>query len=57
MHVSGLGGYGMERGSAYRCDTLSHCAIPAVLVDQTMTKVMIARLDRDAAARPASRTT
>ncbi|MGH3149634.1 MAG: hypothetical protein ACRDOB_02740, partial [Streptosporangiaceae bacterium] len=47
MHVSGLGGYGPERGSAYRCDKLSHCATPALLVDQTMTKVMIARLARD----------
>ena len=47
MHVSGLGGYGTERGSAYRCDKRSHCATPALLVDQTMTKVMIARLGRD----------
>ncbi len=47
VHVSGLGGYGTERGSAYRCDKLSHCAEPAKLVDQAMTKVMIARLARD----------
>jgi hypothetical protein len=47
MHVSGLGGYGKERGSAYRCDTLSHCAEPALLVDQAMHKVMIARLGLD----------
>jgi DNA invertase Pin-like site-specific DNA recombinase len=47
MHVSGLGGYGKERGSAYRCDKLSHCATPAIVVDQAMTKVMIARLARD----------
>ena len=47
MHVSGLGGYGKERGSAYRCDKLSHCATPAMVVDQAMTKVMIARLGRD----------
>ncbi|MBV9450757.1 MAG: recombinase family protein [Streptosporangiaceae bacterium] len=47
MHVSGLGGYGKERGSAYRCDKLSHRATPAILVDQAMTKVMIARLARD----------
>ena len=47
MHVSGLGGYGKERGSAYRCDKLSHCAEPALLVDQAMSKLMIARLGRD----------
>jgi site-specific DNA recombinase len=47
MHVSGLGGYGPERGSAYRCDKLSHCATPAMLVDQAMAKLMIARLGRD----------
>jgi site-specific DNA recombinase len=47
MHVSGLGGYGKERGSAYRCDKRSHCATPALLVDQAIAKVMIARLGRE----------
>jgi hypothetical protein len=47
VHVSGLGGYGKERGSAYRCDKLSHCATPAIVVDQAMSKVMIARLARE----------
>jgi DNA invertase Pin-like site-specific DNA recombinase len=47
VHVSGLAGYGKERGSAYRCDKLSHCATPAILVDQAMSKVMIARLGRE----------
>jgi hypothetical protein len=47
VHASGLGGYGPERGSAYRCDKLSHCSTPAIPVDQTMTMVMIARLGRD----------
>ena len=44
MHVSGMGGYGPERGSAYRCDKGSHCATPAIPADQAMTQVMIARL-------------
>jgi hypothetical protein len=30
MHASGMGGYGPERGSAYRCDKGSHCATPAM---------------------------
>ncbi len=47
VHVSGLAGYGKERGSAYRCDKLSHCATPATLVDQAMAKLMIARLARE----------
>jgi len=47
MHASGLGGYGKERGSAYRCDKGSHCATPAIPVDQAMHKLMIARLARD----------
>jgi site-specific DNA recombinase len=44
MHASGMGGYGPERGSAYRCDKGSHCATPAIPADQAMAKVMIARL-------------
>jgi site-specific DNA recombinase len=46
MHVSGLAGYGTERGSAYRCDKRSHCAVPALLVDQAMSRLMIARLGK-----------
>jgi site-specific DNA recombinase len=46
-HASGMGGYGPERGSAYRCDTGSHCATPAIPADQAMAKVIIARLGRD----------
>ena len=44
VHASGMGGYGPERGSAYRCDKGSHCATPAIPADQAMAKVMIARL-------------
>ncbi len=44
MHASGMGGYGPERGSAYRCDKGSHCATPAIPADQAMAQVMIARL-------------
>ena len=34
MHASGMGGYGPERGSAYRCDKGSHCATPAIPADR-----------------------
>ena len=37
MHASGMGGYGPERGSAYRCDTGSHCATPAIPADPRST--------------------
>jgi site-specific DNA recombinase len=47
MHASGMGGYGPERGSAYRCDKGSHCATPALSADQAMAQVMIARLGRE----------
>jgi Recombinase len=46
MHASGMGGYGPERGSAYRCDKGSHCATPAIPADQVMAQVMIARLSQ-----------
>ena len=46
MHASGMGGYGPERGSAYRCDKGSHCATPAIPADQAMAQVMIARLSQ-----------
>jgi hypothetical protein len=44
MHASGMGGFGPERGSAYRCDKGSHCATPAIPADEAMAQVMIARL-------------
>ncbi len=46
MHASGMGGYGPERGSAYRCDKGPHCATPAIPADHAMTQVMIARLSQ-----------
>jgi hypothetical protein len=44
--ASGMGGYGPERGSAYRCDKGSNCATPAIPADQAMAKVMIARFSQ-----------
>jgi DNA invertase Pin-like site-specific DNA recombinase len=50
VQVSGMAGYGPDRGPGYRCEARYHCRLPALKVDQWVTSAVIAYLARENAA-------